>query len=328
MWKILLPHNLKDLSPAPFEADLARVGFFLRASNPTIARPTMAGKTVNLFTLHSRNWQTNRYVYPVVSRRSKGLSIGVNLNPDKVCNFDCIYCCVDRTTPPLWRDVDMDLLRQELEQMIALAASGEIWRVPPFDQTAPALRRINDVAFSGDGEPTSFKQFPQACRMAAELLQEAGLSDVKIVVITNATLFHRPAVQDALTYLDTHNGEIWAKLDAGTEPYYRLVERTSIPLQRVLDNIADAGRRRPVVIQSLFMNVHGAGPDDAEIGAYVQRLRELIASGCQIKLVQIYTTARGTAEAYVAPLEPAKLDAIAAKVAAVPLTVETYYGPN
>ena len=49
----------------------------------------MSGTTINLFTLHSRNWQTNRYVYPVISRRSKGLSIGVNLNPDKVCNFDC-----------------------------------------------------------------------------------------------------------------------------------------------------------------------------------------------------------------------------------------------
>jgi wyosine [tRNA(Phe)-imidazoG37] synthetase (radical SAM superfamily) len=212
--------------------------------------------------------------------------------------------------------------------MIALAASGEIWNVSPFDQTAPSLRRVNDVAFSGDGEPTSFKQFPEACHMTAGLLTEAGLRDVKIVVITNATLFHRPAVQDALGYLDAHNGEIWAKLDAGTEPYYRLVERTSIPLQRVLDNITTAGRHRPIVIQSLFMNVHGQGPDDVEIDAYIQRLRELIAAGTQIKLVQVYTTARGTAEAYVAPLEPARLDAISAKVAAIPLPVETYYGPG
>jgi wyosine [tRNA(Phe)-imidazoG37] synthetase (radical SAM superfamily) len=212
--------------------------------------------------------------------------------------------------------------------MIELAVSGEIWRVPPFDRTAPALRRINDVAFSGDGEPTSFKQFPQACHLAAGLLDDAGLRDVKIVVITNATLFHRPAVQEALAFLDSHNGEIWAKLDAGTEPYYRLVERTSIPLKRVLDNIAAAGRRRPIVIQSLFMNVHRAGPDDAEIDAYVQRLRDLVAGGCRIKLVQIYTTARGTAETYVSPLEAARLDQIAAKVAAIPLAVETYYGPG
>ncbi len=68
----------------------------------------MAKHKTTLFTQHSRSWQSNRYVYPVISRRSKGLSIGVNLNPDKVCNFDCVYCCVDRTHPTpcaawIWR---------------------------------------------------------------------------------------------------------------------------------------------------------------------------------------------------------------------------------
>src|SRR5687768_13893906 len=116
----------------------------------------MPGKSLNLFTLHSRNWQTNRYVYPVISRRSQGLSIGVNLNPDKICNFDCIYCCVDRTEMPGKLDVDLDVLRDELDHLVDFAASGEIWKTPPFDQAAPALRRINDIAFSGDGEPTSY----------------------------------------------------------------------------------------------------------------------------------------------------------------------------
>ena len=51
-----------------------------------------------LHTQHERRFEANRFVYPVLSRRSKGLSLGVNLNPDKVCNFDCIYCQVDRTT--------------------------------------------------------------------------------------------------------------------------------------------------------------------------------------------------------------------------------------
>jgi wyosine [tRNA(Phe)-imidazoG37] synthetase (radical SAM superfamily) len=286
-------------------------------------------KSINLFTLHSRAWQTNRYVYPVLSRRSKGLSIGVNLNPDKACNFDCIYCCVDRTVAPVYRDVDMRVLRHELEHMLRSAASGEIWSVPPFDQTDPGLRRINDIAFSGDGEPTSFPAFGEACELAAQLLAELGAAgSVKIVVITNATMFHQPRVQRALEFLDHHNGEIWAKLEAGTDEYYKLVERTSIPLQRVLDNILLAGRVRPIVIQSLFMNVHGQPPSAQEIAAYVARLRELKSSGCQIKLVQVYTVARATAEAYVTPLEPARLDAIAAQVKQIPLAVETYYSPT
>jgi wyosine [tRNA(Phe)-imidazoG37] synthetase (radical SAM superfamily) len=285
--------------------------------------------TLNLFTQHSRSWQANRYVYPVISRRSKGLSIGVNLNPDKVCNFDCVYCCVDRTTPATVTEVDMAVLREELDQLIDLGATGRLFDQPPFDATPPALRRLNDIAFSGDGEPTSEPLFLDACHLAAELLQRHHRPDVKLVVITNATLFHRPRVIEALRFLNDHNGEIWAKLEAGTESYYRQIERTSIPLARVLENIAAVGRIRPIVIQSLFMNLHGQPPPKDEIDAYVARLKDLIAAGCQIKLVQIYTVARGTAEAYVTPLPDTLLDAISQQVqSATALSVETYYGPS
>lgn len=288
----------------------------------------MPPRTVNLFTQHSRSWQSNRYVYPVISRRSKGLSIGVNLNPDLVCNFDCIYCCVDRTTMPGKVEVDLNLLKDELEHMVQFAASGEIWKTVPFDTTPEHLKRINDIAFSGDGEPTSCQRFEDACTLASGVLKYACLEEAKIVVITNATLFHHPRVQKALDYLDHHNGELWAKLDAGSEEYYRLVERTSIPLQRVLDNILYAGRKRPIVIQSLFMNIHKVPPTDQEIDLYVQRLKDLKDNGCRIKLVQVYTVARGTAEQYVSPLTNAQVDAITDKVRAIGLNVEAYYGPT
>src|SRR6059058_3249077 len=112
-----------------------------------------------LFTQHSRSWQRNRYVYPVVSRRSKGLSIGVNLNPDKICNFDCVYCQVDRTTPGGDRDVDLPRLRVELAAMLDAVTTGQLFRHERFRQTPQHLRRLNDIAFSGDGEPTTCPQF-------------------------------------------------------------------------------------------------------------------------------------------------------------------------
>ena len=285
----------------------------------------------SIYTHHPRLWQSNSYVYPVISRRSKGLSIGVNLNPDKACNFDCVYCCVDRSDragEPKRSTVEMPVLRDELDAMLQIAISGELFQQPPFDSVPRELRRINDVAFSGDGEPTSFKGFGDACALAAELLKRHQLPDVKIIVITNATLLHRPKVAEALKFLDDHNGEIWAKLDAGTQEYYALVERTSIPLSRVLDNIAEAGRVRPIVIQSLFMNINGEPPSSAEIAAYVQRLRDLLAGGCRIKLVQVYTVARGPAESFVTPLPAPALDAIADQVKSADLPVETFYGPT
>ncbi len=96
----------------------------------------------------------------------------------------------------------------------------------------PHLRRLNDIAFSGDGEPTTYKNFDELMEKCASVKREAGLDDVKMVLITNASMFHRPHVERGLAVLDQNNGEIWAKLDAGTDEYYHLIERTPIPFDR------------------------------------------------------------------------------------------------
>src|SRR6476646_2239078 len=60
----------------------------------------------------------NRFVYAVISQRAHGLSIGINLNPDKCCNFDCAYCEVNRTLPAGDSLVDLDVLAGELERLL------------------------------------------------------------------------------------------------------------------------------------------------------------------------------------------------------------------
>jgi wyosine [tRNA(Phe)-imidazoG37] synthetase (radical SAM superfamily) len=277
-----------------------------------------------LFAHHPRRWQDNRYVYPVISRRSQGLSIGVNLNPDKVCNFDCVYCSVDRQVPPVVRSVDLERLREELDHLLGIAADGSLFAAPPFDRTPDHLRRINDVAFSGDGEPTACPHFAAACHIAAELVAQHRLDATRLVVITNATLLDRPAVRSALAFLDDHRGEVWAKLDAGTEAWFRRVDRSRIALGTVLANIRAAGQGRELVIQSLFCRIAGDAPDAAEIAAWCGRLRELVAGGCRIRLVQVYTTARATAVAAVAPLAESELTVIADQVRALGLPVAVY----
>src|SRR2546421_3678324 len=171
---------------------------------------------------HRRNFAENLYVYAVVSRRSKGVSIGVNLNPDKVCNFDCVYCQVDRKTPPIVREVDVPRLTAELRQMAEMVQSGELFQLERFRGTPAHLRRLNDIAFSGDGEPTTCPEFLEIVQAAAAIKRQRRLTNVKMVLITNATMFHRPKVREALAVLDANNGEIWAKLEAGTEAYYQL----------------------------------------------------------------------------------------------------------
>jgi wyosine [tRNA(Phe)-imidazoG37] synthetase (radical SAM superfamily) len=263
---------------------------------------------------HRRTFAENLYVYAVVSRRSKGVSIGLNLNPDKICNFDCVYCQVDRKTPPVVRDVDRPRLRAELEDMLDLVETGRLFEVGRFRSTPPALQRLNDIAFSGDGEPTTCPEFLDIVRDVAAIKRRRGLADVKLVLITNATQFHRPRVQKALAVLDANQGEIWAKLEAGTEAYYRLVDRSTIPFCRVLDNITAAAQVRPLVIQALFLRLHDDPPPPAELDAFCDRLSEVVRAGGSIRLVQVYTVARQPAESYVSPLSNAEVDAIVEQV--------------
>src|SRR5262249_50686203 len=193
----------------------------------------------------------------VVSRRARGLSIGVNLNPDKVCNFDCPYCQVDRTTPGGPPEIDVDALTRELEGVLALAKAGTIWSQPPFDTVAAERRRLADIAFAGDGEPTTPKEFPAAARATREARDRTGLA-LPLRLITNATMFHKPAVREGLREFD----ELWCKLDAGTEAYFQKVDGTRLPFARVLDNLRLLSRERPIVIQSLFLTYDGGGPDE------------------------------------------------------------------
>jgi wyosine [tRNA(Phe)-imidazoG37] synthetase (radical SAM superfamily) len=263
-----------------------------------------------LFAAHSRGFAANRYVYPVLSRRAGGISVGVNLNPDGFCNFDCVYCQIDRTLPEKVEPLDLDVLAGELNWMAEEVVSGRIFQGPQFHSTPPSLRRFNDIAFSGDGEPTACPNFDRAVEICAEVRRRHELNDVKLVLITNATLFQQPQVRRALGILDANNGEIWAKLDAGTADYYRLVNRSAVPWQRILDNLREAALVRPIVIQSLFLRMRGLPPSQAELEAYCDRLQEIVIAGGQIKLVQIHTVARPPAEPWAAPLANAEVDAI------------------
>ncbi|MFP6603212.1 MAG: radical SAM protein [Pirellulaceae bacterium] len=262
----------------------------------------------SLYQQHDRLFEENRFVYPVLSRRSGGLSIGVNLNPDKVCNFDCIYCQVNRTTESETRFVELDQLLDELDRMLEWVLSARIFESGKFADTPEQLRTLRDIAFSGDGEPTTYRNFDEVIQACATLKQKHQLDDVAMVLISNASMFHREHVQRGLQILDQNQGQVWAKLDAGTDAYYQLVERTTIPFQQILDNITQVSLTRPVVIQALFMRIQGEPPTAAEQQAFCDRLNEIVDQGGQLELIQLYTVARPPAESFVTPLSDQEID--------------------
>ncbi|MBI5383440.1 MAG: radical SAM protein [Verrucomicrobia bacterium] len=263
---------------------------------------------------HTRSFEDFLFVYPVISRRSRGLSIGVNLNPDKVCNFDCIYCEVDRQTPPRTRSVDPARMRAELAEVIRQVRAGDLLRRSRFEEAAALATEIKDIAFSGDGEPTMIANFAECVQIVADVKREAGLASTKIVLITDAAGLDKADVKRGLEIMDANNGEVWGKLDAGTEDYFRLVNRTTIRFDRILKNLLETSRVRPIVIQSLFLRVHGSPMPEAELAAYCDRLNELLRDGAQIKEVHAYTVARPTPEPFATKLTAAELETIAATI--------------
>ncbi len=276
---------------------------------------------------HSRLWETHRYVYPVISRRGGGLSVGVNLSPDQRCTFACVYCQVRRDQKPPAGPIDLDTLARELDALCRQAVSGELWRHPRFRAVEPARRVLRDIALSGDGEPTASPVFEQAVRIAAETLDRLELPDVRIVVITNATLLHTRPVERALAILAEHRGEIWAKLDAGTDDRLEAINRPTvdIDLDRIVANIARIAARLPVIVQTMLCRMADQPPPPDEIDAYADRLRQIAAAG-SIARVQLYTVARPPAEAFVGALSSDQLEQIARRIRdALPgVPVETF----
>jgi wyosine [tRNA(Phe)-imidazoG37] synthetase (radical SAM superfamily) len=232
-------------------------------------------------------------VYVVISARAHGLSIGINMNPDQFCNFDCVYCEVNRDIPPEEHELDVTVMAAELEKTLLLIQSGAIRQFHSYADLPADLLRLQHVAFSGDGEPTLSREFPAAVREVVQVRARRFHPYFKLVLITNGTRLNRPAVEDGLRYF-TREDEIWIKLDAGTQEHMDRVNRSEVSLEKVLQNARVLGRQRPIVIQSLFPSIDGQEPSADEIDKYIERLSELTQEGAKISQVQIYSATRPT----------------------------------
>lgn len=238
-----------------------------------------------------RDFLDNRFVYAVVSARARGLSVGVNVCPDKHCNFQCVYCEVPRNGTVAPGQLDVDVMAAELKKTLAYVRSGRLRERPWYHTLPDELLQLRHVALSGDGEPTLSPMFGEALQAVVHVRAVSGLPFFKLVLLTNATGLDLPQVQHALKHL-TRSDEIWAKLDGGTQAYVNRVNRASVPLEKILSNILLLGRQRPVVIQSLFPAINGEEPPLEELEQYARRLQELKKGGAQISLVQIYSATR------------------------------------
>lgn len=241
------------------------------------------------FSEHSRFFKDYRYIYPVVSRRAQGISLGLNLNPNNACNWRCIYCQVEglvRGKPPA---IDLLQLEAELDELLAWITEGDfIQRYAPL-----SLQRLNDICLSGNGEATLSPDFAAVVKLIAKLRHKYELgSAVKTILISNGSEMHLDQVQQGLKLIAANNGEVWFKIDRATTTGIRQVNQVALNLNSVIERLQIAASLCPCYVQSCWFKLAGADPEPAEVQAFVALMAQL--SGV-IEGVLLYSTARNPA---------------------------------
>jgi wyosine [tRNA(Phe)-imidazoG37] synthetase (radical SAM superfamily) len=235
---------------------------------------------------HSRELSGLKYIYSVISRRAGGLSIGVNLNVNNACNWQCIYCEIPnltRGTPP---PIQLDLVEQELRFFLHEIIHGDYME----KNVSVEDRHLKDIAFSGNGEPTSAEEFPEVILIVKKILEEFNLlNKIKIRLITNGSLMHKASVIKAVEMLKEMNGEVWFKVDSATEGSIKTINQVNLKPHQILERLRNSINVCPTFVQTCIFTIDGKGPSEKDIDAYLQLVGEVKTN---IQGVHLYGLAR------------------------------------
>ncbi len=236
---------------------------------------------------HNRDVTGMTYIYPVVSRRAQGVSVGINLNVNNACNWRCIYCQVPNLTrggPPA---INLAQLKQELNSMMQALLHGDFMQ----RYVAESDRRLMDIAFSGNGEPTTCKQFGEVLDIVAEVMQQYALieQDVKVRLITNGSQMDKVEVQAWMKKLAQINGEVWFKIDAGNRAGFARINDIQMTPDAHIKRLKTCAALCPTLVQTCMFALDGIAPSEADIADYLALIKRVRT---EIKGVHLYSVAR------------------------------------
>ena len=252
---------------------------------------------------HDRDLAGLTYVYPVLSRRAGGVSVGINLNPNNACNWHCAYCQVPDLIRGRAPEIDLAKLESELSGFLHDLVRGDYLarHVPE------GLRAIRDIAFSGNGEPTSAERFPEIVTLVDRLRVEAGLGhEVPIRLITNGSLFGQLRVQNGVRLLARAGGEVWFKVDAGTRASIERINGVSLDPATVVRHLAISCELCTTWVQTCMFRWDGKLPSEDDIEAYLAVLESVGAT--RLAGVLLYGIARPSMQPEAVRLSPLTVD--------------------
>jgi wyosine [tRNA(Phe)-imidazoG37] synthetase (radical SAM superfamily) len=237
---------------------------------------------------HDRDLRGYKYVYPVVSRRAGGLSVGINLNTNNACNWRCIYCQVPNLVRGAPLPVSLPDLNFELTSFLQKVLVGNYLS----EEIPEGMRRLNDIAFSGNGEPTSSPNFSDVVELVAQARSDLSVdASVKTVLITNGSLIHQKDVQLGIRRIKTITGEVWFKVDSVTKEGVARINDSPFSLRKTSSNLETVASLCDTWIQTCVFDFDGLPPSEHEQNSYLKFLRD-VALNANVRGVLLYGVAR------------------------------------
>ena len=247
-----------------------------------------------------------KYVYPVISRRMGGLSIGINFNTNNACNWRCIYCQVADLKIGAAPDMDFKLLEDELRFFLNDVLKGDFYERFQVDEDK---RSIKDIAIAGNGEPTSLKEFARAVELIGKVAREVGVFPrSNYVLITNGSLVHQPRVQAGLKILSAYGGEVWFKFDSASEEGRALVNNTAQSCLTSVNNLMISSKLCATKLQTCIFDYDDRGFSEKEKRAYLDLLKDIKNRGCNLQAILLYTIARPSQQPEAIRLKPISVE--------------------
>jgi len=268
---------------------------------------------------HRRDIFKKKYVYPVVSRRAKGLSLGINLNTNNACNWQCIYCEVPNLTRGKPEAIDLELLENELNFWLKEILEGDFLS----KHTEPGTM-LRDIAFSGNGEPSACQELGVVIDRVLNQLELNHLNEKIIIrLITNGTHLSENYVQTAWKKIHGKK-EIWFKIDSGDLEKIKIINQINLTQNQIKKNLESAIQISPTLIQTCLIKMNGELPSDDEIQKYIDLIKP---HEKKLQGIHLYSMARPSEQKIdlkIERLTEAEINLIADKMKSLNVPISTF----
>ena len=232
---------------------------------------------------HDRNIFDSKYVYPVVSRRAGGLSLGVNLSTNNACNWQCIYCEIPNLSRGGPEPIEVELLKDELNFWIDQIINSNFLK-----KNTPPGTTFADVALSGNGEPTAASEFLDVLEIIIASLKEHKLVDkIPVRLITNGSFISKK--KECLNIFNQYHGEVWFKIDAADEDSIKLINQVNLNPNSMINNLKKCAEACQTVIQTCLLKINHQVPTNDFLKNYSRLIKPYEKL---IKKIDLYSLAR------------------------------------